>query len=184
MSNQNTPVLQLQVPDTAGVPLDYGDRLGNDQSLSSSLNGLDAFVGLLTGSLKHHAAMSGNIATMVGQPLGVFYVRSPITLTEMVAWASTSGSGGVTSLDVQLSSSLTGGTFQSVFANAANRANVSASFGNYGLASTKTFQTSSIPAGVLLRLQVISAAGDATAPNAQNNVTADLFYKPTFTYGV
>ena len=107
--------------------------------------------------------------------VGVWYARSPIVWKEMVAFATHSGSCGVTSIDVQQQEAA-GGGFQTIFANAAFRPNVSSSLGDYGVAKASTFLTGTLATGLMVRAVVTSVAGTQTGADSQRGVTVQLFY--------
>lgn len=177
----NSPILGLEDQNYQGVvPGGYPERVEIDRVANQNKTSIDRLVGQVTSSFSTNVNVSGNIADHIGQPLAAAFTRAPRIITQVVAFASTSGSGGVTELDVQISAS--NGGFISIFGNAAQRANISSSLGDYGLARSAV--TGALwPANARMRVVAISAAGAAgVAASAQNNVTVEVFWKPSGSY--
>lgn len=176
MSYTPTNVLQLQVPDEASAPRNsYPDQLSNDQQLSSSLVALDQFAASVTGSMSSVVFVSGNLAPFKTQVVYAEIANTPRVISHVVAFAQNSGSGGVTSVDVELSSSAAG--FQTIFANDAARAKVSSSLGNYGIARSAAPVTASWNAGALMRVVLYSDTVD------QASLSVNVMWKPSGSYG-
>lgn len=180
-----TPVLQLQNTQLAdGDPRSYPFKLDFDTNLFGAHTALDLHAGNMTGSCYTLFTLgSGTIspAGSVGKDIGAEYTRTNRVLQEVVAFATNSGSGGVTRIDVQVQDS--GGTFNSIFSNNAFKPALSSSLGNYGVAKSATFLTSSWGAGKIIKASLDTAAGDATAANAQTGLTVMVFWKPSGSYG-
>mgnify|MGYP001567576845 CR=1 FL=1 len=176
MSYPNTTVLQLPVPDKASTPVNsFVDRVADDQLLSSSLVAIDQFASAVTGSMSSVVFVSGNLAPFKTQVVYAEIANTPRVISQVVAFAQNSGSGGVTSVDVELSSSAAG--FQTIFANAAARAKVSSSLGNYGIARSAAPVTASWNAGALMRVVLYSDTID------QASLSVNVMWKPSGSYG-
>ena len=195
MPYPNTKVLQLGVPDTFSVQTnDKTSELANDQLVVTAHTTLDAFAGFTTASCCYSMFVvpTGSYGYLnspgyIGHQ-GVFgaeYARQDRTFVEAVAWAAASGSGGVSTIDVQVGLV----NFQSVFASTASMLAVSASLGNYGLSKSSAWVSGSNtrwPAGMLMRAQLLTAV-TAAGPSDQEVLTVQIFWKPsgsTIAYGV
>lgn len=196
MAYPNTVVLQLPVPDTAGVPTDYQDRLGNDQALSASHVVIDQFAAGMTGSACYTiwAIATGSATDFQGlgglnNILGLEFNRSQDrVIQEVVAYHIASGSGGVTTVDVLVQQGATQpANFSTVFksANNADKLALSSSAGNFGIARQAAFVSGSNmvwPKGTLLQAKILTTAG-GTGLNAETGLTVQIFWKPSGSYG-
>lgn len=199
MSYPNTPVLGLQVPDTAGDGLGYGDRLGDDQQLSSSLTAIDTFAGNMTGSacFTMFCPASGSVMDLspggtdaAAGVLGVEYNRScDRVIQEVVAFVAASGSNpaAVARVDVGIQQGTTfPANFGSIFTNAVFKPVISGSTGAYTPAKASTFVSGTNTvwrAGTLLKANVDLASGIAAGLGAMRGLTVQVFWKPTGSYG-
>lgn len=194
MSYPNTPVLDLQVTDTAAdSPLDYSSRVNDDQQLSSSLAAIDTFAGNVTGSMGFTMFMlSGSVSDMLGDSgiIGSEYNRlCDRVIQEVIAWATTSGSGGVTTIDVLVQQgSVQPANFSTIYlGNNVYRPAVSSSLGNFGMSKTgaSNFVSGSNMVwkkGSLLQAKLLTVAG-AAGVSGQKNLTVQIFWKPSGSYG-
>lgn len=161
------------------------DREDLFDKIDNGFEAVNEFAGLVTGSFSVLFETSGSAFDRVGQDLGSAYTREDFVIREVVAWAATSGSGGVSRIDVDVQQG-PGGNFSSIYSNNAFKPALSSSLGNYGLARGNTFVSGSDmrwPAGTLIRAQLETAAG-AAGLSGQNAVTVQVFYTPSGSYGV
>jgi hypothetical protein len=194
MSYPNTKVLQLGIPDTySAQPNDLLTRAGNDQLISGAHGNIDTFAGFVTASacyslftISTGSANDVQSSTNLNGVFGVEYARQDRTFVEAVAWPITSGSGGVTTIDLQVGLV----NFQSIFASTASMLALSASGGNFGVVKSSAFVSGTNtrwPVGTLMRAVCLTAAGDSKQANAQTGVSVQVFWKPSgsaLTYGV
>lgn len=199
MSYPVSKVLGLQIPDTAAVPPDYSDKVANDQALSSSIANLDLFGGLMTGSsYSIFGPSSGSLADLLAgannDGFGAEYTRTDRVIQEVVAWVANTGSGGVTTVDVQIQQgSVQPANFSSIFTNNSLRPVISGGLGGAQASltigpsgSSKTFVSGSNmvwAAGSLMRVLMTTAAGQVGAsPSRATGLTVQVFWKPSASF--
>ena len=126
----------------------YHERAAFDAAGDSTLGKIDAFAGKVTGSFQTHFAAPGsgsNATVLLNSILPLGYLGSAFSpidrvITEVLAWAATSGSGGVTRVDVQVQQGSTQpANFSSIFSNNAYKPALSSSLGNFYRVSATTF---------------------------------------------
>lgn len=157
------------------------------QAITADLAAIDAFAAHVTASFVTTFHYSGSAADLLTGDFGsAHYATADRIVTNVVCWAATSGSGGVTTIDVQKQLGA-GLGFASLFSGSAvARPALSASVGNYGIVSTTSFVSGTSPiwsAGTLMRSVVLSAAG-GTGLNGQKGLTVQVFWAPSGSYGV
>ena len=163
------------------------DREDLLDKIDNGFEAVNEFAGLVTGSFSLTFKTSGSSAGLLGQNAGVIgaaYTREDNVIREVVAWAASSGSGGVTRIDVDIQQGVAG-NFSSIFSNSAFKPAVSSSLGNYGIARSASFVSGSDMvwrAGTLIRAQLETAAG-VEAASAQSGLTVQVFYTPSGSYG-
>lgn len=180
----NKPVLDLEVPDTAGTQPHYNNRLELDRVVGSAMGDIDAWAGAVTGSFTSVFYCSGTIDTHLGghlgqsaQPYGgVFWAREPRVITEVKIVAAYSGSGGVTRVDVKTQENTTVAP-TTIFSNNIFKPILSASAGAWTQTNTKTFATSSWKKDCALVCTVDSAA------NVMSDVAVIVCWRPSASYG-
>ncbi len=196
MSNY-TSVLQLTGSELQNLNQQYfWERADHDAKLDSTLAAIDSWAGKVTASFETHfySPQSGSNANiLLNSVLPAGYLGSafsPINrvITEVIAWAATSGSGGVTRLDVQIQQGATQpANFSSIFSNNAFKPALSSSLGNFYRVSCSTFVSGANmvwTASSSLKVILDTAAGDATGINGQHNINVVIKWKPSGSYGV
>jgi hypothetical protein len=162
--------------------------------ISGAFEAIDQFVGQVTGSAYFTAFIlntgsAADLQTSVGAGfVGAEYNRSQDRIiTEVVAWAQNSGSGGVSTVDVLVQQGqVFPANFGSIFTNNALRPAVSSSLGNFGISKSSTFVSGSNmvwKAGTLLQAKLLTAAV-GTGVNAQNGLTVQVYWKPSSSWAV
>lgn len=170
-------VINLESQNTAATPMSYDNRLEEDRVDNANADKVGAYIGNTTASFSTRFFVSGTVSNNLTTVLASY---SPINriLTEVVAFSAQSGSGGVTRFDVQRQEDGVGGAFRTVFSNNVYKPILSASAGTFTPVSTKTFSGSLWPAGTLLKVLLDSAAV------LQSDVTLEVFWRPSASYGV
>lgn len=184
-------VLGLKRFEVATAPsLDYGTRLELEQSLNTMRDRVDLLLGMLTGSCYEEFVASSSFDGIAGgADVYAEYNPGPArTLQEVIAWCGSSGSGGVTTIDIQIQQG-PGGNFASIFGplggppNNAMRVALSSSLGNYGLA--KQGQSSFVSGtnmvwqpGTLMKCVFTTAAG-AVGGSAMKNIVTQVRWSPS-----
>ena len=190
-----TPSLGLQrVEITQGEAFRaYWAQVELENVLNGNRSQVDQFAAYTSASFYSMFQVSGSTSDNLGDAggLGAEYNRGPDRIIqEVVAFAATSGSGGVSTIDVLVQGTPGGTTFTSIFgplggpANNAMRPAVSASLGNYGLAKSSGFTSGSNtvwPRGSLLKCQLVTAAG-AAGPSGQKGLIVQVFWTPSGSY--
>lgn len=175
-----TPVINLEPQNVLAVPPHPTRDLEMDRVDNANHDKLDAWAGQVSGSFETVFNMSSGSATenlSANIFLGAAYAPTDRVIKEVVCWAHTSGSGGVTQIDVQVG--LT--NFASIFTNTAFKPALSSSLGNFGLAKSSTFTSGSNTrwiAGTLIRAKLDTAAG-AAGLSGQNGVTVCIRWVPS-----
>lgn len=193
----NTPVLQLTSSEWGALNEPYYiERSIEDTKQLTNNQSIDDFAGRVTGSFETHlwSPGTGSNATILlnsGLPAGYLgSAYSPIdrVITEVVAWAATSGSGGVTRLDVQIQQgAVQPANFSSIFSNNAFKPALSSSLGNFYRISARTFISGTNmvwAASSSLKVILDTAAGDATGINGQHGINVVIRWKPSGSYGI
>ena len=179
----NSPVLNLEQLDVETRPPHYNERVEEDRIVNDSRDKVDAWAGHVTASFCSTFAINSGTADTrlaVDDVIGMEYVRSDRVIVGCTAFASMSGSGGVTTVDIQVSSSADGAdaAWNSIWTNDAHRPAVSASLGDYGLASSASpVRSGTLRAGNKVRCRLLSAA-----TTLQKNLTVQLWWKPSASY--
>lgn len=173
----NSATLNLEPVLGASIPNDYADNVERERINTANISKLDQYASSLSASLFTMFCISGSTSDMLASDnyVGSEYNRVAKTLLEVVAWAQTSGSGGVTRVDVQLQEpgSL---TWNSIFSDAALKPAVSSSLGDFGTSRATVFTTSSWAPGCMMRCKLDTAAG-APGISGQKGLTVQIFYK-------
>lgn len=173
----NSPVLGLENIDTASTPRSYTRDLEDDRQENANFNKVDAFSGLVSASFSSEFFLSGTVSNNLSSDVGSEYSKTDRVITDVVAWAARSGSGGVTRIDVQRQQDGVGAAFVSIYSNNAFKPAVSASLGNYGVALGGTISGSIWKAGTFLKVVFDTAA------NVQADINVQVFYRPSGSYG-
>jgi hypothetical protein len=179
-----SPVLQLSASVLAELNgPNYWARSNDDAKENWNRDTVDSWAGNVTASFSTKFHYSGSASDLLGEGglIGTAYTPAARVIKEVVAWASASGSGGVTTLDVKVQY----GSFSSIFTNDVLRPHLSASAGNYSLSKKSTFVSGSNMvwrAGTILRAELLGAAGAAGA-SGQKGVTVEVFWVPSASYG-
>lgn len=190
-----SPVLGLQRAEVASFDLrQYTVEVDLENVLNGNRTTLDQFAAYTTSSLYSLFQISGSTSDNLGDAggLGAEYNRSQDrVIQEVIAFAATSGSGGVSTIDVQVQQG-PGGNFASIFGplggppNNAMRVALSASLGNYGIA--RSGQSNMVsgsnmlwPRGTLLKCQLTTAAG-AAGVSGQKGLIVQVFWTPSGSY--
>lgn len=177
-------VLPFQYPDTATNQPSYTNRLAEDQALSSSIQVIDGFAGLVTGSFFEMFYCSGAVSNHLGgvfpEPYGgIAHANTDRVITGVFAMMVNSGSGGVTQIDVRCggSSALSSST-TSIFPNNAAKVILSSSVGAFGAVRATSFKNSPQiwSAGTWL-MPVVD-----TAALLQSDVSVVVYWKPSGSY--
>ncbi len=191
----NSPVLGLPRLEVASNDIrQYNVDVDLENALNDGRQTLDQFAANTTASLYSLFQISGSTSDNLGDAGGVgaeFNRSNDRILQEVVAFAVTSGSGGVTTIDVQVQNP-GGGTFSSIFgplggpANAAMQVALSSSLGNYGLArsgQTKMVSGSNMvwPKGTSMKGVLTTAAG-AAGGSGQKGLIIQVFWAPSGSY--
>lgn len=199
MPYQNTPVLQLQIPDTTDTPpTSFVDKLADDQQLSSSLQAIDTWAAAVTGSgfFSMFCPVTGSVLDFnisngdAGSGfIGGEYNRSiDRIIQEVVGFTSASGSNpaAVIRVDIQIQQgTVQPANFSSIFSNNAFKLAVSGSNQN-SPAKTSTFVSGSTmvwPRGTVLRAVADASSGVAAGLGAMRGLTVQVFWKPSGSYG-
>ncbi len=187
-----TPILGLESPNLESVPPHYTRDLDSDRCHGNNTAAVDKFAGGVTSSFYSLFWVSSSFDGPVGGDVGSEYTRSDRVIQQVVAYAAGSGSGGVTTIDVQVQQGpVAPSNFSSIFgtnggaANAAMKVALSASLGNYGVASSSLFVSGSNmlwPAGTIIKTVFSTAAGAPLATSTQKGITIQVFWKPSGTY--
>lgn len=185
-----TPVLGLNRAEVASTDIrSYPVAVELENALNLNRDEIDDFAGLVSGSVTVFAP-SGSASDFLGDgaSLGAAFNRGPDrVIQEVVAFAATSGSGGVTTIDVRVQGTPGNASFTSIFgpvggpANAAMHVALSSSLGNWGLARSSGFTSGSNTvwkAGSILRAVATTAAGAANA-SGQRGVTVHVYWAPS-----
>ncbi len=185
----NSPVLGLPRLEVASFDLrQYSVEVDLENALNQARQNIDQMVGLLTGTCYTDFHVSSSFDGLAGgADVGSAYTRQDRVIQEVVAWAGASGSGGVTTIDVQVQGPA--GNFCSIFgplgaaSNAAMRPALSSSLGNYGIArSGQTLMVSGSnmvwKAGTLMKCLFTTAAG-AVDGSAQKNIDVYVHWSPS-----
>lgn len=193
----NTPVLQLTSSDWQSQNEQfYLERCLEDERNLSSLQQIDVFAGKVTGSFQTHFSAPGsgsNATVLLNSVLPAGYLGSAFSpidrvITEVLAWAATSGSGGVTRIDVQVQQGSTQpANFASIFSNNAYKPALSSSLGSFYRVSATNFVSGTNmvwAASSSLKVVLDTAAGDATGANGQHGINVVVRWKPSGSYGV
>lgn len=170
-------VLNLETANSAGGPVAYPERLEDDRVENSNRDKLDAWAGVVSGSFCTRFFVSGTVTANQGMDIGCEYAQVDRVITEVVAYAPVSGSGGVTRINVLRQQDGPGQAFVSIYSNDAFKPALSASLGNYGIARGGEISGSVWAAGTLLK------ATFDTAATLQRDVTVCVMWKPRFSYG-
>ncbi len=188
-----SPVLGLPRHEVTLEPITCPDMtLGLEQSLNAGRQNIDQMAGCLTASCFTSFAVSSSFDGIAGGSDGwAEYTRTDRVIQEVVAWAAQSGSGGVTTIDIQIQQG-PGGNFSSIFGplggptNAAMRVALSSSLLNYGLA--KSGQANMVSgsnmvwkAGTLMKCLFTTAAG-APGGSAQKNIVTQVYWSPSASF--
>lgn len=176
-----TPVLDMEDVDLTSRPSHFTKDLESERTIKAFRDDVDRFAGQITGSFASVAAPSGSASDMLGDGgvIGSFYAREDRVIKEVVAWAATSGSGGVTRVDVAVQGPA--GDFVSIFGNNALKPAVSSSLGNYGISQVATFISGSNMRwvkGKLMRVSLDTAAG-AAGVSGQKGLTVSVIWDPS-----
>ena len=186
----NTPVLNLEVVDfSEHGSTSYANRVEDENVVNGNQSKLDAFSGLITGSqVTRFTISTGSVSDQLGDQgvVGAEFNRSSDrVILEVVAFAASSGSGGVTRVDVQIQQgTVMPANLSSIFSNNAFKPAVSSSLGNFGPARSSTFVSGSDMvwrAGTVLAAVLDTAAG-APGPSGQKGLVVDVFWKPSGSY--
>lgn len=172
-----TFTLNLEPANSAGEPYTYPNRVEDDRIENANATSVDAFAGKLTSSFCSTFFVSGTSTANLGMDIGAEYSPINKVITEVLAFCPVSGSGGVTTIDVQRQQDGVGTAFVSIFSNAAFRPALSSSLGNYGIARSSTISGTLWPAGTILK------ASFTTAATLQRDVTVVVTWKPSASYG-
>lgn len=165
------------------------DRENLLEELDNNLEKINEFAADLTGSMVTRFSVSGAIVDRLSDAgfIGASFTNTDRVITEVIAYAGTSGSGGVTRIDVQIQQgSVQPANFSSIFSNNAYKPALSSSIGNLIPVSGSTFVSGSNMlwrARSMLKVIADTAAG-ATGLSGQDNVTVEVFWKPSGSYGV
>lgn len=187
-----TTVLGLSASNYAATQRSYSERVEDDYIENFNKDRLDGFAGSVTASFVETFYVSGAIGTHLGQggvhggeyygglrynPMGNRHI------TKVLAFAAQSGSGGVTTIDVQKKAGLPG-TNESLFSNLAFKVNLSASAGAATAVQTTTFAptSQSWAAGQFLGVVLQEAAAGAGLSEAQDLVV-QVHWIPSASYG-
>jgi len=169
-------VLSLETLDTTSYPPHYTRDVETDSDHNLNKDSIDSWAGHVSASFCSVFHQSGTVSTILASDLGSEYAQHARVITSVKAWAVGSGSGGVTRVDVQRQQDGVGAAFVSIFSNNAYKPAVSASLGNYGIASATTISGSIWKAGTVLKAKMDTAA----------DVQADLYvqvnWKPSASY--
>lgn len=167
-------VLGLETQNYAAViPGGFPERVESDRIVNTNDGKIDAALGILTSSFCSTFFVSGAISECIMKTVGADISNLSRTFRHYKVMSATSGSGGVTTLDVQLSSSA---GWTSIFSNDRLRPHLSSS-DQVMINSGSTFSTATWSADQALRVTVKEAAGSSGA-NGQVGVTLVLFWKP------
>lgn len=189
-----SPVLGLPRLEVASFDIrSYPFAVDLENSLNSGRQSLDQFAANTTSSLYSLFQVSGSTSDNLGDAggMGAEFNRSQDrVIQEIVAFAATSGSGGVTTIDVQVQGTAGAAAFTSIFgpvggpANAAMRVALSSSLGNYGIARSNGFTSGSNtvwPKGSIMRCLLTTAAG-AAGISGQKGLIIQVFWAPSGSY--
>jgi len=167
----------------------YEGELALESQLNSHRDKIDLWAGFTTASFYSLFQVSGSTSDNLGDAGGVGAEFNPTcdrVIQEVVAFAATSGSGGVTTIDCLVQQGV-GGNFSSIFgplggpSNAAMRVALSSSLGNYGIATSHGFVSGTNmvwPRGTILKTQLTTAAG-AAGPNGQKGLIIQVRWTPS-----
>lgn len=185
-----TPVLGLGLANVTTYPLmSYPTQVDLETQLNDHRTKLDTMIGNLTASCYTAFWASSSFDGIAGgSDVFAEYCRGvPRILQEVVCWAGASGSGGVTTVDIQVQGPA--GNFVSVFGplggptSAAMQVALSASLGNYGIARsgqanmTSGSNTLWMP-GKLMKAVFTTAAG-AVGGSAMKNIVTQVYWAPS-----
>jgi len=186
----SSPVLGLTRVDLGEGPWTYQKAVDVENALNRERDLIDAMTGFLTASCYTMFQISGSAADNLGDAggLGAEYNRvTDRVIQEVVAFAATSGSGGVSTIDIQIQQG-PGGNFSSIFGPGGSSNNVfksalSSSLGNYGISkvSNLNFVSGSNmvwPKGTLLRAVLTTAAG-TSGVGGQKGLIVQVFWSPS-----
>jgi hypothetical protein len=172
----NTKVLNLTPMDIAAYPPHYTKDVSVESQLDLNHNKIDAWAGKVTGSFVTMFEATGSASTFVGAGGGIGMSYAPVAriIKEVIAWNAHSGSGDVTRLDMQVSSSA---GFTSIFSNAIYKPILSQSYGDGGLGKTSTFLSNVWPASSILKALVEAGAV------GNNKLYVAVVWAPSASYG-
>lgn len=181
----NTPVINLEDADLTSTPEHYTKRLEEERIENANADKIDLFMGHLSASFSTVFRISGSVSDRLDHLgiIGAEYTPVDRVIKNVVCWAHTSGSGGVTVVDIQVQGPA--GNFVSIFSNLAYKPALSSSYGDFGLASGSVFISGSNmrwAAGKLMRAIVGPVAG-ATGLDGQKMFTVDVRWVPSGSYG-
>ena len=187
----NSPVLGLPRVEIATNDVrQYNVEVDMENAINQGRQNVDQMAGLLTSSCYSNFTVSSSFDGLAGgSDVWAEFTRTDRILQEVVCWAAASGSGGVTTVDIQVQGTPGAAAFTSIFgplggpANSAMKPALSASLGNYGLArSGQTLMTSGSntvwKAGSLMKC-VFSTAAGAVGGSAQKNIVVQVFWSPS-----
>lgn len=182
----NTPVIDLELEDTITNPPHYTVNLERDRVDTANGSKIDTWAGHVSASFSTILEQSGSASDLLGNGayIGAAYTPVDRVIKEIVCWAHTSGSAGVSRIDVKVQQG-PAGNFSTIFSNNAFKPALSSSLGNFGLAKSSTFVSGSNmvwPAGTLIQAIFDTAAGTAGL-NGQKNVTVDIRWVPSASFG-
>lgn len=179
----NTPILNLEEVNSAGVPAHYTRDLEDDRVENGNIDKIDDWAGSVSGAFCETFFVSGALASHVGEPYGGIRFNSggPKTIVRVNAIQANSGSGGVTRVDVRKAPN---GSFPAVsyslFSNNVFKAILSASAGRYTAAQTTTFAagSSSWDPG-----QTLTVWPDSVTDGPSSDLTVQVWWRPSASYG-
>lgn len=172
--------LNIETANLAGGPLAYAERVEEDRKEIANNSAFDSFAGIATASFSTHLMISGTVSTLLSSDIGSSYTKYNRVITDVIAWAARSGSGGVTRINVLRQEDGPGGAFVSIFANNANKPAVSASLGNN--VPTSGTQITSTISGSLWKAGTVLKATFDTAADVQQDVNVVIFWRPSGSY--
>lgn len=187
----NSHVLALSASDLAGLPTHYTARLDDDNRENYNRDAIDAFAGHLTASFCEVFHVSGALANHLGQGSvhgGEYYgglrynASGPRHIVKVLAFTSMTGSGGVTTVDVQKGTGRPTSN-ESLFSDLVFKVNLSASDGN-SAAESSTFAASSQSwaAGEFLGVCLDEVAA-GSGVNEPQDLVVQVYWKPSASYG-
>jgi len=188
-----TIVLGLSASNYAATQKEYSARVEDDAIENFNKDRLDGFAGHVTASFVETFYVSGAIANYVSQGGGIsgeyygglrYNPMGNRHITKVLAFVHQSGSGGVTTVDVQKKAAGAPGTNESLFSNLVYKVNLSHSAGIAAAVQTTTFAATSQSwaAGEFLGVCIEDAA-EGAAPNAASGLVVQVHWIPSASFG-